>query len=247
MKTFRIMLKTEMKLSLRGMDMFIFAICLPIIVLVMIGIIYGDKPAAPGTEYTFLEQSFGALTTVSICAGGVMGLPLVVSDYRSKNILKRYKVTPVSPFMILLVQVTIYALYAAASFLFLYGTAALFFGYRFHGSLMTFLGGYVLVMVSMFSIGMMAGGIAPNTKIAGVIASILYFPMLVFSGATLPYEVMPAPLQKAADVLPLTQGIKLLKAASLGTDVNRVTIPIIIMLAVTAVCIAVSIKFFKWE
>lgn len=247
MKTFRIMLKTEMKLSLRGMDMFIFAICLPIIVLIMIGIIYGDKPAAPGTEYTFLEQSFGALTTVSICAGGVMGLPLVVSDYRSKNILKRYKVTPVSPFMILLVQVTIYALYAAASFLFLYGTAALFFGYRFHGSLMTFLGGYVLVMVSMFSIGMMAGGIAPNTKIAGVIASILYFPMLVFSGATLPYEVMPAPLQKAADVLPLTQGIKLLKAASLGTDVNRVTIPIIIMLAVTAVCIAVSIKFFKWE
>lgn len=247
MKTFRTMLKTELKLSLRGMDMFIFAICLPIVVLVIIGIIYGDKPAAPGAEYTFLEQSFGALTTISICAGGVMGLPLVVSDYRSKHILKRYKVTPVSPSMILLVQVTIYTLYAAASFLFLYGTAALFFGYRFHGSLLTFLGGYILVMVSMFSIGMMAGGIAPNTKIAGVIASILYFPMLIFSGATLPYEVMPAPLQKAADVLPLTQGIKLLKAASLGTDVNRVTVPVIIMLAVTAACIAVSIKFFKWE
>ncbi len=40
--------------------------------------------------------------------------------------------------------------------------------------------------------------------------------MLIFSGATPPYEVMPAALQKVADVLPLTQGIKLLKATSLG-------------------------------
>ena len=95
MKTFKIMLKTELKLSLRGMDMFIFAICVPIVVLIILGVIYGNKPAFEGAEYTFLEQSFGALTTISICAGGVMGLPLVISEYRSRHILKRYKVTPV--------------------------------------------------------------------------------------------------------------------------------------------------------
>ena len=145
-----------------------------------------------------------------------MGLPLVVSDYRSKNILKRYRVTPVSPLMILFVQVAIYTLYAVVSLFSLYLAAALFFGYQFYGSFLTFLGGYLLVIVSMFSIGMMVGGVAPNTKIASVVASVLYFPMLIFSGATLPYEVMPAALQKVADVLPLTQGIKLLKATSLG-------------------------------
>ena len=31
MKTFKTMLKTELKLSLRGMDMFIFAICMPVV------------------------------------------------------------------------------------------------------------------------------------------------------------------------------------------------------------------------
>jgi hypothetical protein len=108
MKTFSTMLKTELKLSLRGMDMFIFAICAPLVVLIILGVIYGNKPAFEGAGYSFLEQSFGALATISICAGGVMGLPLVISDYRGKNILKRYKVTPVSPAMILLVQVTIY-------------------------------------------------------------------------------------------------------------------------------------------
>ena len=213
MKTFKTMLKTELKLSLRGMDMFIFAICVPLAVLAVMGIIYGDRPAFGGAGYSFLEQSFGAVTTISICAGGVMGLPLVVSDYRSKGILKRYKVTPVSPSMILAVQVTIYTLYAAVSLILLYAEAVLFFGYQFRGSFLSFLGCYLLVIVSMFSIGMLVGGIAPNTKIASVAASLLYFPMLIFSGATLPYEVMPKVLQKTADIMPLTQGIKLLNAA----------------------------------
>ena len=85
MRAFKTMIKTELKLSLRGMDMFIFAICAPLVVLVLLGILYGDKPAFEGAGYTFLEQSFGALTTISICAGGVMGLPLVVSEYRSHS------------------------------------------------------------------------------------------------------------------------------------------------------------------
>lgn len=247
MKTFKTMLKTELKLSLRGMDMFIFAICVPLVVLIILGIIYGNKPAFAGAEYSFLEQSFGALTTISICAGGVMGLPLVVSDYRSRHILKRYKVTPISPALILLVQVAVYTIYAVLSLLLLFFTAKCFFGYQFRGSIPGFLGGYILVIISIFSIGMMVGGIAPNTKMAGVIASILYFPMLIFSGATLPYEVMPPALQKAADLLPMTQGIKLLKAASLGIKSETVLLSVIVMILIAAVCIGISLKFFKWE
>lgn len=247
MKTFKTMLKTELKLSLRGMDMFIFAICVPLVVLIILGIIYGSRPAFPGAEYTFLEQSFGALTTISVCAGGVMGLPLVISDYRSRNILKRYKVTPVRPSMLLFVQVAVYTLYALTSLFTLYLAAVLFFGYEFRGSVLTFAGGYLLVLVCMFSIGMMVGGIAPNTKTAGVIASLLYFPMLIFSGATLPYEVMPDALQKAARLLPLTQGIKLLKAASLGSDAGSAAISVIIMALIAVLCSAIAFRCFKWE
>lgn len=247
MKTFRIMLKTELKLSLRGMDMFLFAICMPIVMLVILGILYGNKPAYAGAEYTFLEQSFGAVASISICAGGVMGLPLVVSDYRSKGILKRYQVTPVSPSMILFVQVAIYTLYAVVSLLLLYLVATLFFDFQFHGSLAVFFSGYALIIISMFSIGIMVGGIAPNTKTAGMIASILYFPMLIFSGATLPYEVMPTALQNIADVLPLTLGIKLLKSASLGLPFDSVVIPTILMSVIALLCITISIKYFQWE
>ena len=43
-----------------------------------------------------------------------------------------------------------------------------------------------------------------------MIASVLYFPMLVFSGTTLPLEVMPGAMQKIVSLFPLTQGITMM-------------------------------------
>ena len=247
MKSYKTILKTELKLSLRGMDMLIFAVIMPVVVLIVLGIIYGNKPAFDGADYTFIQQSFGALACISICAGGVMGLPLVVSDYRSKQILKRFKVTPIRPVTILLVEITIYFLYSLLSLITLFAVAALIFGFKMQGSLLAFLLGWLLVMVSMFSIGMMVGGLAKNSKVAGIIASLLYFPMLIFSGATLPYEVMPAAMQRVVDILPLTQGIKILKSATLNLPMDSVLFPIVVMIAIAGVCSFVAVKFFKWE
>lgn len=247
MRAFKAMLKTELKLSLRGMDMFIFAICMPVLITVILGVIYGDKLAFPEADFTFMEQSFAAVSTIAICAGGIMGLPLVLSEYRHRKILKRFKVTPVSPSIILVVQGVIYALYAIVSLILVYLTAKIFFKFQFRGSWINFLGAYALVMTSMFSIGFLVGGIAKNIKMASIIASIIYFPMLIFSGATLPYEVMPTVLQKVADVLPLTQGIKLLKSASLNLSIENVILPILVISILAVICSGVAIKFFRWE
>lgn len=247
MKRFMTLLKTELKLSLRGMDMVIFALILPVVMMGILGIIYGNKPAFEGAEYSFLAQSFGAVSTIAVCAGGVMGLPLVISDYRQRKILKRFWVTPASPALLLAVQAAVYAIYAFASLILNAAVFAFVFGGRLSGSWGLFFAAFLYVMVSMFSIGIMVGGVAPNAKIAGIAASVLYFPMLILSGATLPYEVMPSILQKASDILPLTQGIKLLKAASLGLPADTAWTPLVVMLILTAGCAVVSIRFFKWE
>ena len=63
-------LKTELKLSLRDMNMVIFAIIMPLVIFIILGIIYGTKPAYDGADYTFMEQSFGAVSAVAICASG---------------------------------------------------------------------------------------------------------------------------------------------------------------------------------
>ena len=247
MKTIRTMLKNELVMSLRGMDMPIFAIAMPLVILVILGAVFGQKPAFDGAEYTFLEQSFGGLATISICAGGVMGLPLLISDYRAKRILKRYHVTPVSPVLILFAGGLMYLIYAVVSLISLFAAATVFWGFRMRGSIVVFLVGWLIVTGSMFSIGILVGGIAKDAKTAGIIASALYFPMLVFSGATLPYEVMPDGMKAIVNILPLTHGIKILKCATLGLPMENIAAPVALMLVIAAVCSFIGIKFFKWE
>lgn len=94
---------------------------------------------------------------------------------------------------------------------------------------------------------MFVGGIAKNGKTASVIVFILYFPMLVFSGATFPYEVMPFGIQKIVDIMPITQGIKILKAATFGTDIGNVWVSIMLMFVMATLFIVGFIKFFRWE
>ena len=247
MRTFTKLLKTELKLNIRNMNMVIFAVIMPVVVLAVLGIIYQSKPAFPGAEYTFLEQSMSAVCTISICAGGLMGLPIVVSEYRERKILKRFQVTPVSPVMLLVVEFTIYVLYALASMVLLFPAAACFWGVAFRGSWPAFIGSWLLTLVSTLSIGMMVGGIAKDTKIASVIASVLYFPMLIFSGATVPLEVMPGMMQKIVRLFPLTQGIQLMKSASLGLPAGNLRQPVLVMVVVTIVCMGIAVKYFKWE
>ena len=246
MKRFFTYLKTELKLSLRDMNMPIFAIIMPLVIFIILGIIYGTKPAYDGADYTFMEQSFGAVSAVAICASGLMGLPLAVSGLREMKILKRLRVTPVSPVFILGVEFTMYIVYCAVSLATL-SVAALLWGVRLHGSLLAFLGSWVLTMLSTLSVGMLVGGVAKDTKQASVIASILYFPMLIFSGTTLPVEVMPPMMQRIVSFFPLTQGITLMKHTFLGIGTGSVLSPICVMLAVTAICTILAVRFFRWE
>lgn len=247
MKVFSTLFEVEFRLSLRDMNMPIFAVIMPVVVMLVIGMMFGGQPAYEGAGYSFVAQSVGAVSAIAICAGGAMGLPLVVSNYRYRKILKRYFVTPVSARMILAVQVAVYSVYAVVSAVLVFIVAMLFFGFSFTGSWPAFVGSYVLVLAAMLALGMMVGGLAPNEKIAGVLASVLYFPMLLLSGTTLPYEVMPTTLQRVADVLPLTQGVKLLKATSLGLPMDQAIIPVVVMAVWAVVCTAVAVRFFKWE
>ena len=247
MKRFFTFLKTELKLSLRDMNMPIFAVIMPLVIFIVLGVIYGTEPAYDGAGYTFLEQSFGAVGAVAICAGGLMGLPQAVSTMREYKILKRLRVTPVGPVFILGVELTMYSVYCVASLAVLAVPAALFWHVRLRGSLLRFIGSWALTMLSTLSVGMLVGGVAKDTKQASVIASVLHFPMLVFSGTTLPFEVMPRTMQKLVSLFPLTQGITMMKNAFIGADTGSVLLPVCVMLGLTALCTAFSVRFFRWE
>ena len=75
----------------------------------------------------------------------------------------------------------------------------------------------------------------------------LYFPMLIFSEATLPFEAMPETMQKIVRIFPMTQGIQLMKSAFLGLTAESLALPIVVMLGVTLACSGIAVKCFRWE
>ncbi len=247
MKAFRTLFRSEFRLSLRDMNIPIFGIAQPIIVAIIIGLVSGNKPAFEGASYSFIEQSFGAFAAICICATGLMGMPLLLADYRHKKILKQFMVTPVSPAMMLYVQFAVNLIMSVISLISVYILCSLFWGYKMDGNVGIFLVSYLLVVVAIYSIGMMLASIAPNMKTANLLCTLIYFPMLFFSGATIPYEIMPKGARYVMDILPLTQGVKLLKAAALGLPVDHALLSIVILVAVSVLCIILSIKYFRWE
>lgn len=53
MRSFTVLLKNELKLNIRNMNMVIFAVILPLVVLVILGFLYGTSPASEGAGFTF--------------------------------------------------------------------------------------------------------------------------------------------------------------------------------------------------
>ncbi|MFL0248990.1 ABC transporter permease [Clostridium neuense] len=247
MKAFKTMFKVEFKLELRCTESIFFGIIFPMAVAALIGVIYGNKPAFRGAHYTMMQASFAGVIAVGICATGLMGIPIIISDYRNKKILKWFKVTPVSPVQIISVEVLICFIIASISALGVFLVCKFAFSYTMLGSAVQFILAFALVAISVYSIGILIASLSPNMKIANLACNLCYFPMLLLSGATVPYEIFPESVQKVSNILPLTQGIKILKGISLGKPVNNVMFSIVFIMVVAILCTAVSIKTFRWE
>lgn len=246
MKRFLTFLKVEGKLSLRCPDGIIFGIGMPVGVLLLIAVVAGSQSAG-GADYSFLQSAFASLLTVGICATAFMGLPLTIADYRDKKILKHFFATPIRPFMILSVQVVIGMLTSFFSAALVSLLAIFGFGYRMEGNPILFIGAFLLVMLSMYSIGMILASLCKTVKIANVVTTFVYFPMLFLSGATIPFELFPDTVQKVCNVLPLTHGIKLLKAVSLNMWSQEIWISVALLIVFAVVGCILSVVSFKWD
>lgn len=244
MKRFWTMYRIEQRIFFRTPDVILFCLMMPLVVFALITIIAGSKPAAD-SGLTYLQSAFVSLSTVGICCSAFMSIPITVVELRSQGILRRMYCSPCSPARLLACDTIASSMIAAVSTLLL-TAAAVIFGYRMAGNVFVFIAVWLLTMLSMFSIGLMAASLCRTTKSMNIATSLLYFPMLLFSGAAIPAEVFPAGVRAVIKWLPLGIGIDSLKKVSLGCY-NELIIPVLTLAVIAVICAGVSIKTFRWE
>lgn len=245
MKRFWKMYQVEQKLFFRSPDVILFNLIMPLVTLILITMIAGNKDAAD-SGLTYLQSSYVALSTVGICCSAFMSIPIVIVEYRSQGVLRRMYCSPCSPARLLACDTICSGVMAVISTLILTVAAVVFFGYRMPGNVFAYMAVWLLTMISMFSIGLMVASLCRTTKSMNVATSLLYFPMLLFSGATIPAEVFPAWFQAVAKWMPLGVGIDLLKSVSMGCY-DRIIVPVITLIAIAVICSTVAVKTFRWE
>ena len=245
MKRFLSMYRVEQKLFLRMPDVILFCLAMPLVVFVVITMITGGKNAAD-SGLTYLQSSYVSLSTVGICCSAFMSIPIVSVDYRSQGVLRRMYCSPCSPARLLACDTICSGVMAVISTLILTVAAVVFFGYRMQGNVFAYIAVWLLTMISMFSIGLMVASLCRTTKSMNVVTSLLCFPMLLFSGATIPAEVFPAGLRAVSGWMPLGVGVRLLKSVSMGCY-DRMAMPVMTLIAIAVICGTVAIKTCRWE
>ena len=245
MKRFLSMYRVEQKLFFRSPDVILFNLAMPLVTLILITMIAGNKNAAD-SGLTYLQSAYVSLSTVGICCSAFMSIPIVIVDYRSQGVLRRMYCSPCSPARLLACDTICSGVMAVISTLILTVAAVVFFGYRMQGNVFAYIAVWLLTMISMFSIGLMVASLCRTTKSMNVATSLLYFPMLLFSGATIPAEVFPAGLRAVSEWMPLGVGIRLLKSVSIGCY-DGMTISVMVLTAITVICGIIPVKTFRWE
>ncbi len=200
------------------------------------------------------EQGGLILQVVSMCVvigvlgNGLFGAGIRAAQERETNILRRYKVAPISPLPLLVASSVTGLVVYMPSVLLILALAAWRYGMAPPRHLMGMLIFVVLGVVALRSIGLMVASVVNSMQENAILVQILYMAMLFLSGATFPTAFFPNWLIVATQFIPATwlmtglQGI-MLRNETLLANWQAASA----MILTTAVGLFLSVKLFRWE
>src|SRR5215467_16209742 len=206
MKTYLELIKIDLKLALRLRTVIFFNYLFPLIFFFTFGTVLRAGGSIDGiTQVITMSLALGVL------GSGLFGAGIRALQERELNILRRYKVTPITPGPLLTASmITGWVVFLPYIMLLLtlthyrYGMA----WPQHMASLLVFIS---LGLIAFRAIGLVVASVANTMQEGTILVQLLYFPMLFLSGATFPAEFFPPSLQIISNFIPATyyvQGIK---------------------------------------
>jgi len=238
---------TEIKLYLREPIGAFFTLLFPLMMLFLFGSIYGNEPQAMFNGYGSVDVSVPAYTAMIIATTGIMGINITMASYREGGILRRLRVSPLRPVVILAGQVVVIFLMTVVGMALLVAAGKLVYGMRFEGDLLAVILAFTLGSLSFFSLGFVMASVMPNARTAQVVGMAVLYPMLFLSGAGLPLEILPESLRNFSKFLPLTHVVTLLRGLWIGGSWSQHTTEVWVLLGVMVLGVGISSFAFRWD
>jgi ABC-2 type transport system permease protein len=178
---------------------------------------------------------------------GMMAVTVTMATYRENGILRRLQTTPVSPLVVMSAQVIVVFLMTALGTLLLISAGKIFYDIEIPGNAFSIAAGFVLSSLSFFGVGFILASILPTARTAQVTAMVLMYPMLIFSGAAWPRDLMPAAVQNISAFFPLTYVVNLLRGLWMGESWGAHLLDVCILVVMLGLGVLISARTFRWE
>ena len=185
---------------------------------------------------------------IGILGNGLWGAGMRAVQEREANILRRFKVTPISPTPILIASMVTGWLIYLPSVLLTLTLAHFIYGMPVPDRWVSLLGMITLGVFAFRSMGLILASVANNMQESTIIIQLLYMPMLFLSGATVPIRLLPAWARILGQFLPaayLVSGLQnvFLRRETLAQNGTSVGALLITMVLATFI----SVQIFRWE
>jgi imidazolonepropionase-like amidohydrolase/ABC-type multidrug transport system permease subunit len=190
----------------------------------------------------------GTVLTMGILGNGLWGAGMRSVQDREANILRRFKVTPISPLPILVASMASGLLLYLPVIVLITGLAHFIYAMPLPQHWISLVLMASLGVCALRSLGLILAAVTNTMAEANILIQLLYMPMLFLSGTTIPSSILPTWAQTVAEFMPATylvtgfQGI-FFRNQSIFDNAAAVGA----LLLTTAMGLFLAVKLFRWE
>jgi ABC-2 type transport system permease protein len=239
----------EIKLFVRDPMTVLFSLALPVLVLFVLGGVFGNTASKPGEmvvyrgvgPMSYYVPAYLALVAASV---GVISLPAHIAGNRERGVLKRYHASGVSVWAVASSQVAVAVALSTVSAAILLVIASLGYDFSSPESILGTIGAFLLVVLGFAAFGILLGSVLKTARSAQAVGVLAWFVMMMLGGAGPPREVLTDQMRFVSDLTPLWPAVKMIQGPWLGLDPGSAWL---VFGGIVVACAGLGVYFFRWE
>jgi len=242
MKSYLALIDLDLRLALRQKSVLFFNYMFPLgFFIAFAQIMHGER----GGGMTYILTM---VTIIGVLSNGLLGAGVRAVQERETNILRRYKVTPITPAPLLIASTAVGWILFIPFVVVLFTLAHVVYGMPWPRNWISIFCFVTLGILSFRAIGMILAAVVNSMQESQILVQLLYLPMMLLSGATFPASIFPSWLLVITQFLPATYLVSGLQGMMLRQESLAQNAPAALALVLTiALGLFISYKLFRWE
>lgn len=237
----------ETKLFLRRKDDLFWTLAFPMFFMVLYGVIYGNQEWEDWGMRA-IDYLLPGVVVMALMVTGIMATASGFAEEREKGIYRRLSLTPLKRSTLIMGQILHRYLVILVQTLLLLLVGVLAFKTKIEGNFLLLWLVLTFGALCFLSIGFALTSLIKSARSATPICMSAFFILMFLGSIFIPLNIMPGFLQAVSNALPSTHlGDALRSVIINGAGISEIWKALLIVGGWTVGCLAITLKFFRWE